>query len=176
MTVKQTLLNNDAGIQRHAVMVRWQDHGLLICGPPGIGKSSLALAILNLGGQFIADDSVDIYRQNEQLIARCPANALGLLHSRELGMLDITALFGPAAVVTSAPVTAVIELRPAPSETVSFNPQQSIDLLGIKLPMLALSVSNPLSLTERIAIWLRQQQLPEAKSNFIDLQHPPAKS
>ncbi|MEX0614556.1 MAG: serine kinase, partial [Methylophaga sp.] len=80
--------DSNAVIQRHAVMVRWQDHGLLICGPPGIGKSSLALAILSQSGQLIADDCVDIIRREGQLIARCPPAHIGLLHSRELGLLD----------------------------------------------------------------------------------------
>lgn len=151
------MLDNDAVIQRHGVMVSWQQHGLLICGPPGIGKSSLALAILNQGGQLIADDCVDITRHQNQLIARCPAQSTGLLHSRELGLLDIRSLFGDAAVLAETPIDAVIELLQAPPAQVEFAPETHTEIAGINVITLSLALLNPLSLTERILLWLRQQ-------------------
>lgn len=148
-----------AVIQRHAVMVRWKQYGLLICGPPGIGKSSLALAILNQGGQLIADDCVDIIRRGEQLIAQCPAAHIGLLHSRELGMMDIHSLFADSAVLAETPVDAIIKLLPEPPKQLEFSPYTAEQILGTQVQVLALSALNPLSLTERIALWLRQQSI-----------------
>lgn len=150
------MTDSNAVIQRHAVMVHWQNHGLLICGPPGIGKSSLALAILNQGGQLIADDCVDITRQNTKLIAQCPASSLGILHSRELGLMHIRELFNDDAVLSEAAIDAVIELLPQPPQQVAFTPEKQQEIFGIRVPVLALSIVNPLSLTERIALWLRQ--------------------
>ncbi len=149
--------DSNAVTQHHAVMVRWLNHGLLICGPPGIGKSSLALSMLNQGGQLIADDCVDIVCRDNQLIAQCPSNAKGLLHSRELGLLDIADLFGSDSVLAEAPVDAVIELLPEPPGTLEFSPHTDKEISGHKVTVLALSVLNPLSLTERIALWLRQR-------------------
>lgn len=146
-----------AVIQRHAVMVHWQDHGLLICGPPGIGKSSLALAILNQGGKLIADDCVDIRRRGNQLITQCPPATLGRLHSRELGLLDIRSLFSTDAVIAEAPIDAIIKLLPQPPGQLEFSPDATEQILGITCHVLALSVNNPLSLTERIALWLRHR-------------------
>lgn len=148
--------DSSAVIQQHGVMVRWQDHGLLICGPPGIGKSSLALAIVKQGGQLIADDIVDISRRQNQLIAHCPPSIAGQLHSRELGLLNIRSLFGNEAVQTESTLDAMVELLAAPPKTVSFQPQQFTTLLGLKLPILTLSINNPLSLPERIDLWLRR--------------------
>lgn len=145
----------DAVIQRHAVMVRWQQCGLLICGPPGIGKSSLALAILRKGGQLIADDCVDIIRREAQLIAQCPASHVGLLHSRELGLLNIPSLFTDNIVLAETPIDVIIKLLPEQPKQLEFSPDASEKILGIKVRVIALSVLNPLSLTERIALWLR---------------------
>lgn len=145
-----------ADIQRHAVMVRWQQYGLLLCGPPGIGKSSLALAMLSQGGQLIADDCVDIIRREGQLIAQCPTAHMGLLHSRELGLLDIRSLFTDNAVLAETAIDAIIKLVPEPPRQLAFSPDAAEQILGIQLPVLVLSVLNPLSLTERIALWLRQ--------------------
>lgn len=144
-------------VQRHAVMVRWQQAGLLICGPPGIGKSSLALAILHQGGQLIADDCVDIIRLDAQLIAQCPAAHVGLLHSRELGLLNIPSLFNDDAVLAETPIDGIIKLLPEPPGKLEFSQDASEQILGIEVQVLALSVLNPLSLTERIALWLRQR-------------------
>lgn len=151
--------NGNSVIQYHAVMVRWQNHGLLICGPPGIGKSSLALAILNQGGQFIADDCVDIFCRDDQLIAQCPAATLGLLHSRELGLLNIGSLFTNDSVLAKAPVDAIIELLPQPPKQLEFLPCSDREILGCKVPILALNIVNPLNLTERIMLWLHQQSI-----------------
>ncbi|MDT8310705.1 MAG: HPr kinase/phosphatase C-terminal domain-containing protein [Methylophaga sp.] len=148
--------DNSAVIQRHAVMVRWQNQGLLICGPPAIGKSSLALAILHQGGQLIADDCVDITRREARLIAQCPANQVGLLHSRELGLLNIRSLFAYNAVLAETPIDAIIKLLPEPPKQLAFSPDVAEQILGIQVQILTLSVLNPLSLTERIALWLRQ--------------------
>lgn len=149
--------DSSAVIQRHAVMVRWQNQGLLICGPPAIGKSSLALAILNQGGQLIADDCVDIVCRDGQLIAQCPPATSGLLHSRELGLLDITSLFAADMVLAESKIDVIIELLPQPPQQLEFCPDASEQILDINVDILALSVVNPLSLTERIDLWLRQQ-------------------
>lgn len=146
-------------IQRHAVMVCWHQYGLLICGPPGIGKSSLALAMLNQGGQLIADDCVDITRREGQLIAQCPAAHIGLLHSRELGLLDIRSLFTDNAVLAESNIDFIIELLPQPPQQLAFCPESSEKILGVNVDILALSMVNPLSLTERITLWLQQRSM-----------------
>ena len=151
--------DSSAVIQRHAVMVRWHNKGLMICGPPAIGKSSLALAILNQGGQFIADDCVDIVCRDGQLIAQCPHTTLGLLHCRELGLLAIADLFAADAVLAESKIDFIIELLPQAPQQLAFCPESSEQILGINVDILTLSVVNPLSLTERIALWLRQQSV-----------------
>ena len=60
--------------------------GLLILGPSGAGKSALALQIMALGGQLVADDRVELTRQGDEVIARCPAPLRGLIEARGLGL------------------------------------------------------------------------------------------
>ena len=94
----------------HGVMVSIEHVGILITGPAGIGKSSLALDLLAAGYQLIADDIVEISATSTHLIAQCPSTLKGLLHSRELGTIDIALLFGHASLSDQVSLDYVVEL------------------------------------------------------------------
>ncbi|AFJ02845.1 serine kinase of the HPr protein() [Methylophaga frappieri] len=144
---------------QHGVMVVWQQTGLLITGQPGVGKSSLALALIELGGQLVADDCIDIVSDNDWLTARCPPKIIGLLHHRELGLLDIRAMFGSDAFCPAAKIDAVISLSLTP--TALLDESATVEMLaGKALPKLSLTVSNPLPLPSRVALWLKSRSNP----------------
>ena len=56
----------------HASCVAVQGKGVLILGPSGAGKSSLALQLMALGADLVADDRTEISVQNGAAIARSP--------------------------------------------------------------------------------------------------------
>jgi HPr kinase/phosphorylase len=66
----------------HGSCVARNDDAILLVGPPGSGKSDLALRLLTRGFVLIADDQVDI----ADGVASCPAALLGLLEARGLGI------------------------------------------------------------------------------------------
>jgi serine kinase of HPr protein (carbohydrate metabolism regulator) len=61
---------------------------VLITGAPGVGKSSLALALIDRGAVLIGDDGVNLTADKGQLFASPPANICGLLEVRNLGLLE----------------------------------------------------------------------------------------
>jgi len=71
----------------HGSCVAVDGRGLLILGPSGSGKSSLALQMLGLGARLVADDRVDLHRQGTAVIARCPPPLRGLIEARGIGLL-----------------------------------------------------------------------------------------
>ncbi len=75
-------------IQATAVAVGGR--ALLIEGPPGAGKSSLALALIDRGAQLIGDDAVTLTRDNSgqtpHLLASAPPNIAGLMEVRGVGI------------------------------------------------------------------------------------------
>lgn len=73
-------------MQIHASCVAREQAGVLLLGPPGSGKSDLALRLLELGFMLVADDRVEI----EDGIARAPAPLAGLLEVRGIGIVRLT--------------------------------------------------------------------------------------
>lgn len=63
--------------------------GVLIEGPPGAGKSSLALALIDRGATLVGDDGVVLENRDGQLIAMPHPNTQGLMEVRNLGLLKL---------------------------------------------------------------------------------------
>mgnify|MGYP002078612723 CR=1 FL=1 len=76
-------------ITRQAGCVAIGGKGILIEGAPGTGKSSLALALVDRGAQFIADDGVLLDAANGGVIARPHPRTQSLIEVRNLGLLTI---------------------------------------------------------------------------------------
>jgi HPr kinase/phosphorylase len=83
----------------HGVFMDILGLGVLITGESGLGKSELGLELISRGNGLVVDDAVDLYRINQTTIeGRCPELLQNLLEVRGIGLLDIRAIFGEAAV------------------------------------------------------------------------------
>lgn len=69
-----------------ATVVAINDHGILLHGPSGSGKSDLALRLINGGAALVADDFVHIQQRGAQLIAIAPPIQRGRLNVSGLGI------------------------------------------------------------------------------------------
>ena len=83
----------------HASCVAVAGRGLLILGPSGAGKSALALQLMALGADLIADDQTEVRLEDAALIARCPPTIHGLIEARGVGLLRAPALAETALVL-----------------------------------------------------------------------------
>lgn len=70
-----------------ATCVAIAGRGVLIEGPPGCGKSALALTLIDRGAQLVGDDGVLLERVGDRLLARPHPNTHGLLEIRNLGLV-----------------------------------------------------------------------------------------
>ena len=100
--------------------------GLLIEGPPGSGKSSLAFALIDRGGVLVGDDGITLERQRDRLWAAPPPNIAGKLEVRGVGLIDL-----PTA---RAPLALILALDPNAPRSPSIDRR---DLAGHTLPCLA---------------------------------------
>lgn len=71
----------------HATCVAVGETGVLITGPAGSGKSSLALALMAYGAVLVADDQTVLTVDGADLVATCPPAIQGMIEARGLGLL-----------------------------------------------------------------------------------------
>lgn len=101
---------------------------LLIEGPPGSGKSSLALALIDRGAGLIGDDAVRLMRTGDAIIAAPPPHIAGLIELRGIGIVSV-----PLA--QPAPVALILVLGEAASERLPETAARR-DILGLAIPVL----------------------------------------
>lgn len=73
--------------------------GLLIEGPPGSGKSSLALALIDRGAVLVGDDGVRLEVRGERLWAHPPPNIAGKIEVRGIGIASLPTASAPLCLV-----------------------------------------------------------------------------
>ncbi len=96
----------------HGVFVDVFGIGILITGKSGVGKSEIALDLVNRGHRLVADDSVIIKNINDKLIGKSPENIRYYMEIRGLGIINVQQMFGPGAITPSKTIDIIAELSP----------------------------------------------------------------
>lgn len=107
--------------------------GLLIEGPPGSGKSSLALSLIDRGAILVGDDGVTLEAREGRLWAAPPQGFEGVIEIRNVGLARVDS--------TRAAVALVIALDPAAPRYIE-QPEQ-VERAGIALPLVRLWPGSP---------------------------------
>ena len=117
-----------SAIPHQASCVSVGGRGVLIEGPPGSGKSSLALALIDRGAVLVGDDGVLLEARGGRLWALPPPEIVGLIEIRNVGLATLPA--------EPAPVALVLWLDPA-AERLPESAERVL-LAGIEVPLLRL--------------------------------------
>jgi HPr kinase/phosphorylase len=110
----QFFLTNELAecITVHGVFMEVLGMGVLLTGDSAIGKSELALELINRGHRLIADDAPEFaHVAPETLTGSCPPLLRDFLEVRGLGVLNIRAMFGETSVRQSKNLNLIVHLR-----------------------------------------------------------------
>ena len=112
-------------IAMHGVLVDVYGMGVLITGNSGVGKSETALELVKRGHRLVADDSVEIYQEDEEtLIGYSPDIIKHLLEIRGLGIINVMTLFGAGSVRSNKRIDLIVNLE-------IWNQEKNYDRLGL---------------------------------------------
>ena len=131
----------------HGVFLDVMGLGTLLTGPSGIGKSELALELINRGHHLIADDAPEFAAEVPgMLVGRSPEMLQDHMEVRGLGILNMRQLFGPAAIVASKRLRLVIHLKRVTGNDLSHidrlqQEQDTQTILGVPIPRVTLPVT-----------------------------------
>lgn len=118
--------------------------GVLIEGPPGSGKSSLALALIDRGAMLVGDDGVLLEARDGQLVALPHPNTRGLIEVRNVGLFEMP-------VAETPPLALALLLDPQAPRFI--DTAEHVERLGVKLPLVRLWPDSPvLALRAELAL------------------------
>ncbi len=147
----------------HAVLVDVCGIGVLLLGESGTGKSECALDLITRGHSLVADDVVEVWRDESQaVVGRGPARIRHHMEIRGLGIINIRDLFGLAAVRDRKRIELVIHLeawRPDEEYERLGLAEKTYSLLGVEIPMLCIPVSAGRNVANLVEVAARNHLL-----------------
>jgi len=149
----------------HGVFMEVLGMGVLLTGDPAIGKSELALDLINRGQRLIADDAPEFaHIAPETLQGSCPPLLQDFLEVRGLGVLNIRAMFGESAVLQNKNLNLIVDLRSL-DETELANIDRlsgtlsARSILGVAVPEVTMPVAPGRNLAILVEAAVRHQIL-----------------
>lgn len=120
-------MNDTSMLLIGASAVAVEGRALILEGPPGVGKSSLALALIDRGADLIGDDGLTLSRAGVRVVVSPPPNTAGLIEIRNVGLVEML-------VAEQVPVALILRL----SDDAERLPDGagSRDILGCSIPEL----------------------------------------
>lgn len=134
----------------HGSMVDVYGIGILIAGKSGIGKSEVALDLVERGHRLVADDVVILTKKNNVLMTSATEMNKHFMEIRGLGIIDIMSMFGVRAVRYQKRLEVVLELslwdESKDIERTGLN-RDTTSILGIDIPLINLPITPGKNIT-----------------------------
>lgn len=121
----------------HGTCVDIKGHGVLICGAPGSGKSSLALQLIDRGATLICDDQTLLSLENDTVAAHSPPSLRGIMEVRGIGLCSFP-FQDKSFLKLCTEICEGEELERLPDPLF-------VEYYGVKVPLLKLKKDDPLA-------------------------------
>ena len=129
----------------HGELMRIHGIGVMIVGESGMGKSEIALSLIQKGHQLIADDRIDCYKIHNNLIGRTSRMLEGFMELRGVGIINVARMYGVGSYAKECEISLQIELVPfndkADYDRVGIEEKEYVDILGVKILKLQIPIS-----------------------------------
>jgi HPr kinase/phosphorylase len=133
--------------------------GVLLMGRSGIGKSEIALDLIERGQRLVADDVVVVTRKGEGILMGSGTDLVKhFMEIRGLGLIDVRSMFGIRAIRFQKRVEVVVELEDWVKDqeyTRTGLDSEIVSILDVELPKVRLPIypgKNVTVITEVIAL------------------------
>jgi HPr kinase/phosphorylase len=137
--------------------------GVLLEGPPGIGKSEIALALIERGHSLVADDTVILRRTSPREIVADPvAITKAHMEIRGIGIISVPSLFGVGAIRESTRLDLIIRMqRPQDGGDLDRTglDRKTRDVMGVPIPLITVPVAAGRDLTHVVEVAALNQRL-----------------
>lgn len=138
----------------HATSIAIHDKAVLLAGPSGVGKSDLALRLIDGGASLVADDQTQLTSESGKLLASPPDSLKGLFEARHIGLMRLP-------YVRDISVALYVELTATDADLERLPEQETIFLLDHAVPRLRLP-SFAASTPAKIRAFLSYPLVPDA--------------
>jgi HPr kinase/phosphorylase len=133
--------------------------GVLLMGRSGIGKSEIALDLIERGQRLVADDVVVVTRKGEGILMGSGTDLVKhFMEIRGLGLIDVRSMFGIRAIRFQKRVEVVVEFEDWVKDqeyTRTGLDSETVTILDVELPKVRLPIypgKNVTVITEVIAL------------------------
>jgi HPr kinase/phosphorylase len=134
----------------HGSMVDVYGIGILITGKSGIGKSEVALDLIERGHRLVADDVVVLTKKNNILISASTDLNKHFMEIRGLGIVDVMSMFGIRSVRYQKRLEVVVELylweKNIKVERTGLD-KEYVSVLDVNIPLIRLPISPGKNIT-----------------------------
>ena len=129
----------------HGALVDVYGIGLLLTGEPGIGKSEVALDLVERGHRLVADDVVIATRQEGPILMGAGTDLVQhFMEVRGLGLVDVRAMYGVRAIRFQKRIEVVVRMQPWDADeeyTRLAMISDTREVMDVELPMVKVPVT-----------------------------------
>jgi len=147
----------------HGSFVDVDGIGVLITGRSGIGKSEIALDLVERGHRLVADDVVMVTRKGEEILIGTGSDVVKhYMEIRGLGLIDVRSIFGARSIRFQKRVEIIVELQEWCNDmeyTRTGLDHENITILGVSLPHIKLPIVPGKNITVIVEVIAMDYQL-----------------
>ncbi len=114
-------------VKVHATCVEVGGTAVLLRGPPGSGKSDLALRLIGGGARLVSDDYTEVEERDGRLTVSAPKPIAGMMEVRGIGLITME-------FARQSTLGLIVDLTPAGGVERLPDPE-TCEILGVSVPL-----------------------------------------